>query len=418
MGGYAAYMTLGFLLLSLPVMQTGPIAGIDNLFIAVSAVSTTGLVTVDPGTSYRLAGEIVILLLIQVGGLGYMTVSSFLVLSIRQKLSRGRERTVRAAFELPEDMDVKTFLRTVIVFCVGLELAGAAALYPMFTAAGEEEPLWSAIFHAISAFCTAGFSLNANSLEDYRGHVGVNVVVSVLSLAGAIGFLVVADSWRAMTGDDRRLGATSKVILRTTLAIIFVAFLLILFTDEAVRALPPTEQVLSAFFQAMTASTTVGFNTFPIGGLAMSSVVVLMLLMIVGASPAGTGGGLKTTTFAALWALVGATLQRSPTVVSFGRELPQRTVNTASATLVYYCGLLLAAMVLLTNFEPGQPLNVLVFEAMSALGTVGLSLGVTGSLSDAGKAVIIVLMVAGRVGILTFALALALPRRGAAPTAG
>ena len=182
--------------------------------------------------------------------------------------------------------------------------------------------------------------------------MGVNVVVSVVSVAGAVGFLVVADSWRALTGDDRRLGATSKVILRTTLAIIFLAFLLILFTDEAVKALPPTEQVLSAFFQAMTASTTVGFNTFPIGGLAMSSVVVLMLLMIVGASPAGTGGGLKTTTFAALWALVSATLQRSPTVVSFGRELPQRTVNTVSATLVYYCGLLLAAMVLVTNFDP------------------------------------------------------------------
>lgn len=405
--GYATYAFIGFVLLSLPALQTLDVRSIDVLFIAVSAISTTGLVSVDPGSTFNLAGEIVIIMLIQVGGLGYMTLSSFLILSLRDRLSVSRQRTVRAAFDLPGDTDVRSFLWTVVLFTLVLEAAGAAALYPMFREAGEEEPLWSAIFHAISAFCTAGFSLNPNSLEDYRGHLGVNAVVATLSLCGAIGFIVVADTWRALTGSDRRLGVVSKVILRTTLAVVLIAFVVIFLTDRTLEALPLREHALSAFFQAMTASTTVGFNTYPIGGLELSSVVILMLLMIVGASPAGTGGGLRTTTFAALWGLVRATLKGRTTVLFFGHEVPQAKVQTASAALVYYCGLILSAMVLLTLVETA-PFEALLFEAISALGTVGLSLGATAGLSDWGKTIIIILMTAGRVGILTFGLALAL----------
>ncbi|WP_211100637.1 TrkH family potassium uptake protein [Acuticoccus sediminis] len=407
--GYSSYMALGFVLLSLPFLQNAPVAPLDNLFIATSAVSTTGLVTVDPGSSYNLAGEIVILALFQVGGLGYMTFSSYLVLALRQKLSRGRQRTVRAAFDLPPEISVPGFLRAVVVFTLTVELLGAAALYYLFAGAGDDNALWSAIFHAVSAFCTAGFSLNPNGLEAYVGNVGVNVVVSLLSLSGAIGFIVVSDMWRALSGQERRLGETSRTILFFTLAIVSVAFLVILFTDETLVARPWDERALAAFFQAMSASTTVGFNTVPINSLGMGAIVVLMLLMIVGASPSGTGGGLKTTTFAVLWGIVSAVLRRRDEVIVLGREVPLRTVRSAAAALVFYCGLLLTGLLVLAHSDVHKAFEALLFEAISALGTVGLSLGITGDLSDVGKVVIIVLMAAGRVGILTFGLALALP---------
>ncbi|UOM35288.1 TrkH family potassium uptake protein [Acuticoccus sp. I52.16.1] len=407
--GYVSYMALGFVLLSLPFVQSGVVAPLDNLFIATSAVSTTGLVTVDPGASYNRAGEIVILALFQVGGLGYMTFSSFFVLALRRRLSRGRERTVRASFELPDDISVAAFLRAVVVFTLLVETAGAVALYLLFAEAGREDALWSAIFHAVSAFCTAGFSLNSNSLEAYAGNVGVNAVIAVLSLMGAIGFIVVSDCWRALSGQERRLGTTSRTILFVTLAIISAAFLVILVTDEGIADLPLGERALAAFFQAMSASTTVGFDTVPIGTLGMGSVVVLMLLMIIGASPAGTGGGLKTTTFAVLWGIVTAVLGRRDEVYVMGHEVPLRTVRSAAAAMVFYCGLLLIGMLVLAHSDPGQRFEALVFEAISAMGTVGLSLGITADLSEVGKVVIIVLMAAGRVGILTFGLALAVP---------
>ncbi|WP_211098174.1 TrkH family potassium uptake protein [Acuticoccus yangtzensis] len=407
--GYVSYMALGFALLSLPFAQAVPVAPLDNLFIATSAVSTTGLVTVDPGTSYTFAGEIVILALFQVGGLGYMTLSSFFVLALRHRLSRGRQRTVRAAFDLPDEISVPGFLRAVVVFTLLVETAGAAALYLLFAEAGRPDALWSAIFHAVSAFCTAGFSLNANGLEDYVANPGVNAVVAVLSLLGAIGFIVVSDTWRTLTRQERRLGETSRTILLVTLAIISTAFLTIMLTDETLAALPIADRALGAFFQAMSASTTVGFNTMSIGTLGMGTIVVLMVLMIVGASPAGTGGGLKTTTFAVLWGIVAAVLGRRDEVFVVGREVPLRTVRSAAAAMVFYGGVLLAGLLVLAHSEGGPSFEALLFEAISALGTVGLSLGITGDLSSVGKVVIVVLMAAGRLGILTFGLALALP---------
>lgn len=412
--GYVTYMGLGFAALSLPFMQTVPVAALDNLFTATSAVSTTGLVSVDPGSSYSLAGEITILVLLQVGGLGYMTLSSFFVLALRHRLSQGRVRTVRAAFDLPDDISVPAFLRAVVVFTLTVEVVGAAALTALFHAAGEPDALWHGIFHAVSAFCTAGFSLNPNSLEDYAGNLGVNAAISVLSLLGAVGFIIVSDVWRMITGRGRRFGSTSRTILLFTLALIAVSFALVFLADETLVSLAWGERALTAFFQAMSASTTVGFDTVPIASLGMGSVVVLMLLMIVGASPAGTGGGLKTTTFAVLWGIVTAALGRREDVVVLGREVPLRTVRSAAASLIYYCGLLLTGMILLAHTDAGLGFERLLFEAISALGTVGLSLGITAELSDAGKAVIIVLMAAGRVGILTFGLALALPTRRAA----
>lgn len=405
--GYLSYIVIGWALLSLPVSEAAPVAALDTLFIATSAVSTTGLVTVDPGTAFTLFGEVVVLLLIQVGGLGYMTIGSFAVLSLQHRLSRFRENTARAAFSLPDGISPRSFLRSVVLFTVAVEAAGALALYPMFRAAGVEDPGWSAVFHAVSAFCTAGFSLNADSLEGFRAHFGVNAVISALSIAGAVGFLIVVDTWRTLGGRNRHLGYYSKIILRITLMFLAVGTLVVFVTEPALRPLPPDERLLAAFFQTMTASTTVGFNTVPISGLSLAVILVLVFLMVFGASPAGTGGGLKTTSFAALTGLVRSTLKGRDEVRFFKRRVPADKLQTATASLAFYLGVLLVALFVLALTETGAPFETVLFEAVSAMGTVGLSMGLTGELSDLGKCVIIVLMTAGRVGILSFGIAIA-----------
>lgn len=405
--GYLSYILLGWALLSFPVSQTADVRLIDHLFIATSAVSTTGLATIDVGQSYSFWGELVVLLLIQLGGLGYMTIGSFIMISMQDRLGRVREKATRTAFSLPSGLSVVSFLRSVILFTLVSEIIGAALLYFMFVDAGVENALWSAIFHSISAFCTAGFSLNSNSLEVFRGHFGVNFVISALCLSGAVGFLVVTDVVRNILGKKRYLGFTSKVIFRMTLSFMVVGTILFMVVDPQLAQLPTEERIMAAFFQVMSASTTVGFNTYPISAVAPAFLVVLFFLMMVGASPAGTGGGLKTTSFAALVGLLRSTLKGRDSVRFFKREIPAERLQTATASLAFYFLLMVVSLFLLLLSEQNVAFDQLVFEIISAMGTVGLSMGITGDLSDLGKFIFVLLMTAGRVGILTFGIALA-----------
>ncbi|WP_217641143.1 TrkH family potassium uptake protein [Jannaschia pohangensis] len=394
-------------MLSLPVAQEVPLRALDTLFIATSAVSTTGLVTIDPGTSFTFFGEIVILALMQMGSLGYMTIGSFVALHLARRFDSLRAQTTRSAFNLPEEMDPASFIRAVVAFTLTCEAIGAVFLWWMFSAAGVDDPIWSAIFHAVSAFGTAGFSLNPNSFESFADHAGITLTLSALSLLGAMGFLIVVDFWRHMTGRSRYLGFTSKVIWRITLGFLIVGTVVLFVVEPTYQALPPEDRLLASFFQVMTASTTVGFNTTPIADLAPAIIVVMIFLMIVGASPAGTGGGLKTTSFAALVGLVRSALRGRESVRFFKRDIPTERLQTATASLAYYMGLMMVATFILLLTDPLLPFDKVLFEAISAMGTVGLSMGITGELSDLGKLVIIVLMTAGRVGILTFGMALA-----------
>lgn len=407
LAGYLSYMMLGWALLSLPFAQAVPVGAIDTLFIATSAVSTTGLVSVDPGTSFTFFGEVVILLLIQMGGLGYMTIGSFVALHLARRFDRIRAETTRSAFNLPADIDPAQFVRAVVFFTLFCEVVGAIALYTLFTQAGVANAAWSAIFHSVSAFATAGFSLNSNSFEGFADNVGINVVISILSLLGAMGFLIVVDFWRTMTGRARYLGFTSKVIWRVTLSFLIVGTAILFVVEPTYQAMAPEDRLLASFFQVMTASTTVGFNTTPIGALTPAILIVMFFLMIVGASPAGTGGGLKTTSFAALVGLVRSTLKGRDRVRYFKREIPLERLQTATASMTFYAGLFLVSTFLLLLADPGLPFDAVMFEAISAMGTVGLSMGITGDLTGLGKLVIIILMTAGRVGILTFGMALA-----------
>lgn len=405
--GYLVYMLAGWGLLMLPFAQVEPQGALDVLFIAVSAVSTTGLVSIDPGTVFTGFGEAVIALLILAGGLGYMTFGSFAMLALRDRLSGHRAQGARLAFNLPECLDVSAFIRAVVLFSFAVMALGALALWAIFSAHGVAAPLWQAVFHAISAFCTAGFSLLPGGMEPFRDDLSLNAVISALSILGALGFLVVVDLWQRLTGADRPLAFSSLVILRLTMLLIGGGTVFLAFADPGIAALGGAERWLAAFFQAMTASTTVGFNTVPVSGIGAAAIMVMILLMLVGASPAGTGGGLKTTSFAVALGLMASVLRQRPKISLFGLAVPEPRQRLALAALGYYLGLLFFFGTLLLLTETGARFDVVLFEAVSAMSTVGLSMGLTGDLSDPGKLVVIVLMYAGRVGILTFALAVA-----------
>lgn len=404
--GYLSYVLIGWFFLSLPISQNSPVSGLDNLFIATSAVSTTGLVTLNPAESYSFFGELVLLALIQLGGIGYMTFGSFIIISTRHKMSSFRRDICKKTFALPEDFSVMRFIRLVVVFTLITELFGAIILYRIFSFNDEPDALWSAIFHSVSAFCTAGFSLYGASFEGYANNAYLNITIAALSYLGAIGFIVMVDIWHLLVGKRRHLHFASKVIIEITLWFSLIGIALFYVLEPSIQSLPNWERLLASFFQVMTATTTVGFNTIPIGGLSMSVIMLLYFLMIFGASPSGTGGGLKSTTLAALWGLMRSTLKGRDAIRYQKREISPGRLQMATASFVFYMGVLLIAMLILLSTEVA-PFEAVFFEAISALGTVGLTMGLTGDLSVLGKLVIVVLMFMGRVGILTFGIAVA-----------
>ncbi len=424
--GYLSYVLIGWILLSLPfAWQDETVAPIDNLFVATSAMSTTGLITVNTPLAYNFFGEFVVLCLMQVGGIGYMTLGSFVILAGTHRISRFREGLTRSTFVLPDDFEVSKFIRNVVLFTLLVEAAGAVALFFAFRAAGVAElgaagevgasgaglgyVAWTAVFHSVSAFCTAGFSVFPDGLEGFRNNVWINLIISALSVGGAIGFLVLSDFFYMLTGAKRRITLTSKIILHFTFWLLVIGTLTLFVTDASLQELSQSERLLASWFQTMSAMTTVGFNTHPIGGMAWSSVLLMFLLMLVGASPSGTGGGLKTTSVSALWATMRSVLRGREEVTFWGAIVPRRRLYTAFAALGFYVltAFLGGMLLLLTEaHQVGMAFEDLVFEVLSALGTVGLSRGLTGDLSNLGKLVIVALMFAGRMGPLTLGLAL------------
>lgn len=404
--GYLTYIIVGWIILSIPFFQSKETLGIDNLFIAASAVSTTGLVTVDVASSYNFWGQFVVMLLFQAGGLGYMTFSSFIALSIGSKLSKTRETISKSAFSLPKSFEIGDFIKNVVIFTFVCELIGVIWLYVSFSLEGLENPLWLAVFHSVSAFCTAGFSLFPNGFAAYRDSVNINFIIGLLSYLGAIGFIVFADFIQNIRGVRKNLLFTSKLILSMTFWTTVIGATLIFVSEATIQELPPFQRLLSALFQIMTASTTVGFNTLDIGALSKSTLVVLTFAMMFGASPSGTGGGLKSTTLSALLGLVKSMLKGRDSVRFWKREIPESKLHSAVASFVYYIFMLFAFLFLLTALHPELDFLKILFEAVSALGTVGISMGITSSFGFSAKVLIVILMIMGRVGILSFGIAL------------
>jgi trk system potassium uptake protein TrkH len=404
--GYTSYILGGWILLCLPfVWKVAHVPALDNLFIATSAVSTTGLVTVSISDSYNFTGQLIILLLIQAGGIGYMTFSSFVILSSKRNLSETREGVGQVVFSLPINFRVDKFIRSVIVFTVVIESTGAVLLYAAFRNEGLNNPLWTSIFHSISAFCTAGFSLYNSSFEGFSGSFWINIIIAGLSYCGAVGFIVFVDLWRRITNKEEHVTLTTKIILHVTFWLTLSGTALLFVSEPSIASMPADERLLAAFFQTMTAMTTVGFNSIKISQMSRAGLLLLSTLMIIGASPSGTGGGLKTTTFSALFGVIKSAIRGETHVYFWGRKIPTKRVRLAVATFCFYITFLLIGTYLLELLQDFD-LEAGFFEAASALGTVGLSMGITSSLNDLSKVIIIFLMFAGRLGPLTFGMAL------------
>lgn len=403
--GYLSYIMVGWLLLSLPLMQRQPVSSLDNLFTATSAVSTTGLLAVSMSESYTFWGQLTVLLLIQLGGIGYMTFGSFVILSRKGSLSAVRSDIGQVVFSLPASFRIDKFVRSVTVFTLLIEAVGAMLLYSILSKQGVEQPLWSAVFHSVSAFCTAGFGLYNNSFEGYANVFWLNAVIAALSYLGAIGFIVCVDLWRMIRGKIHRITLTSRIILWTTLWLSLAGTVLLFLAEPSIQTFSPEKRLTAAFFQTMTSVTTVGFNTIPIGAVSRASLLVLIVLMVIGASPSGTGGGLKSTTFSAVLGVMKSAISGKKEVRFWGRLVPLERVWTAVASLGFYI-LFLTVGTFLLELTETVSFESIFFEAASALGTVGLSTGITGSLSVLGKIVIIALMYCGRLGPLTFSIAL------------
>ncbi|HNT26910.1 MAG TPA: potassium transporter TrkG [bacterium] len=404
--GYLSYVLVGWALLSLPIARTvDHIAPIDNLFIAASAMSTTGLVSISVSDNYSLFGQLVILALIQICGVGFMTFGSFIILSRRPDLPPARTEVTHAVFSLPRSFDVFRFIRGVVLFTVVIESVGTLLLCWAFTAAGTPRPFYTAFFHSISAFCTAGFSTFNDSFSAFSGNFWINGIIALLSYLGAIGFIVFIDYWRRFRGETTQVTLTSRIILGATVWMTIIGTSLLFLAEPTITARPPVDRLLAAFFQCMTAMTTVGFNTIDLGALSKGSVLVLTLLMIIGASPSGTGGGVKSTSFTAILGVVRSALRGEQKASFSGKVIPFERIWQAIANTTLYL-ILLTVGVYLLDLTETAPFDKIIFEAASAIGTVGLSMGVTGTLTDLGKFIVVLLMIGGRIGPLTVGMAL------------
>lgn len=401
--GYLSYIIIGSILLTLPISLKSNIDFIDNIFISTSAVSTTGLATVSISDNYSFFGQVIILLLIQMGGLGYMTFSSFIILSSKKKLSDNIENISKTVFSLPSNFKIEKFIVSVISFTVIIELFGSICLFFIFRGK-VENPLWSSVFHSISAFCTAGFSLYNNSFESFSDNFYLNFVISFLSYSGGIGFIVFVDLWRKITGKIEKITFTSQIILRMTFYITIFSTFFIFISEGSIQQLEPWKRLTASFFQTMTALTTVGFNTISINMTSKSVLMLLILLMTIGASPSGTGGGMKTTTISAVYSVIKSVFKNKENCYCLGAKIPESRIKTANATFSLYIITINLGLYLLLLTEKFS-FSDIMFETISALGTVGLSTGITSLLSPLGKIIIISLMFIGRVGPITFGTA-------------
>jgi trk system potassium uptake protein TrkH len=399
----------GAVLLSLPFSSANGISTnfLDAYFTANSATCVTGLVTLDTGVHFSLFGLIVIMALMQVGGLGYMTFSTFMVLVFRQKLFISQKLVIQEALNVYSARDVINVLRKIfgIVFlCEGI---GALILFFRWW---PELGFWKAvlygIFHSVSAFNNAGFALPANfaNLAPYVTDITINLTITTLIIIGGIGFIVIADILQ-----HRKLSLHSKLAIITTLCLIIGGTIFIFALEyqnpKTIGPLSLPHKIMVSYFQAVTPRTA-GFNTVDIGKIVPVTALFMMFLMFVGASPGGTGGGIKTTTFALIILTVRATLKGFKNTIVFNRRIPAETVRRAFAITFLALALVAVAIFGLKEIEKFG-LTEIAFETFSAFGTVGLSMGITPYLSSLGKIIIIITMFIGRVGPLTLLLALA-----------
>jgi len=404
--GYVLLTLLCLIVLVLPFSKTTSISFVDSLFLATSIVSTTGLSPIDFGTSLNLFGQISALFFIQLGGIGYMALSSYILLRDSSRLPSLSVSLLRLEFNLPQKYPLLYFMRSVLVFTVLIESIGAIFLYIGFRDVGVDQPIWSAIFHSISAFCTAGFSLFSDSMSSFQDHSLITNTILTLSILGSIGFIVLVDFWLKIIRKRKRITLTSKIILVSTFLYILIGTILLFFSDGLLYA-EGLSGFKTAFFQLVSAHTTVGFNNYPIENLKQGGILIMIVIMIIGASPAGTGGGIKTTSITTLIGLLYSILKKRKHITFFHKEIPAQKIYLAISSSIFYTVILLLGVWIVLQIDGSRfSFDQLLFECASALSTVGISTGITADLSPANKVVISILMFIGRLGVMTFGFAL------------
>jgi trk system potassium uptake protein TrkH len=412
---FAGLITVGTLLLSFPAAATGGVAisPIDALFTATSAACVTGLVVVDTPSTFTPFGLATILALIQAGGLNIMVLSAFAALLSGDSLGLKGEQALGEILEVPRARTATRLAVFIVVATLVIEALGTVLLAYPFAARGEGlgNALWKALFHSVSAFCNAGFALQSDSLSGFRADSYVLLVVAALIVLGGLGFTVLGAGWARLTGSRAPLSVQLKVVLTaSTILTLGGAFSFgVLEWQRSLAGLAAGEKIVNAIFQSVTARTA-GFNTVEFLHLHPATLAILMVLMFIGASPGGTGGGIKTTTAAVLLGAIPAIARGQSGVVLFRRAIPLETVYRAAAIAVLAA--LTATVGTVGLLAMGvTPFEGALFEVISALGTVGLSLGATAQLTTAGKAIVAALMFIGRIGPLSLALLLARPGR-------
>lgn len=402
---YFAFALVGWGLLALPISQARAFGAADALFLAASGISTTGLFTANPATHLTGFGQAVLLLLIQVGGLGVVALIALSVLALRRSMGSGEAETARREMQLREGTNVAGFLRRVLILTLACEAAGFAVLWWLFAARGVEGAWWHALFHSVSAFCTAGFSTFEDNLQGFAGSPAILGAVALSCLIGGIGFVVILDRVSALRGEDRPNREDSRILMRATAIVLAFGTAALIWLDPALGDLPRDRAVLASAFQAVSAMTTTGFSSEVVPAFGPGAWLVLIFLMVGGAAPVGTGSGLRLTSLAALIALTVSKLRGRRAVRFLGSEVSDDRVRTATTGLTLYLALLLAGLIALFALHPRAPFGPALFDAVSAISTVGLTAGFTAEVGDAGKVLMAFLMVAGRIGLLTFAVA-------------
>ena len=413
--GFLALILLGTVLLALPIAaKSGQSIGLfDSLFTSTSAVCVTGLVVVDTGTTFSLFGQIVLIVLIQVGGLGFMVFATMLMVMLGRKISIRGRMLIRESMNASSLSDLGSLTMLYLLLSLTIELVGAVTLCFRFVPLyGWKHGTWMALFHSVSAFCNAGFDLFGNyaSLTAFSGDPLVLLTVASLIILGGLGFSVILETARNRQG-FRNLSLHTRIVLMTTLVLLLAGTVFYWIVErtnaETLAGCSEGEKILNAFFQSVTMRTA-GFNSFDLSGFRDGSKLFSSLLMIIGASPASTGGGIKTTTIATLTLLMLSVVRGENEVNVSRRRLSDDILRRALAVAVLFLTTLLTGTLIISLIENGRfPLEDILFEASSAMGTVGVSAIGTPNLSSASRAILLPMMFLGRVGPLTLAVAVA-----------
>lgn len=414
--GFLSFILIGALLLIMPFSNINGCSFVDAIFTSTSAVCVTGLIVKDTPNDFTLFGQMVILLLIQLGGLGYMTSATILFLLIGKKIGIGERLIMKESLNVISVEGIVKFTKGVLVFSLFFELTGALILTTRFLMDfGLKEAFLYGLFHSVSAFNNAGFSLFSDNLVRYRGDAVVNLVITTLIIVGGIGFIVISDLYRFQRKEVTRLFQHTKIVLTTTAALIALGTALVYIFEasnpKTLGAMTLQESVLASYFSAVTPRTA-GFNTIDYSLLKTETLFLSIILMFIGASPGGTGGGVKTSTFAVVIASLCATMKGLHDVVLFKRRVPSDIVSK-SFLVITLAGIFCAIFTLyIIRTENIQYLDAM-FEVTSAFGTVGLSVGdggvksLSAMFSETGKLLISFAMFVGRLGPLTIAVAIA-----------